>query len=299
MHRKTGRKKKSLELTAAPAVLEAAAHIRETSEGRDSHPSDPIVGWIIPEAVMRAACHGEVDVVTRWLDSGGHIDAREIDHECTLLHGAASGGHDRLLVELVVRRHADLETACDDGTTALHWAAAEGHSSATTHLLRAGARADARNDKGETPLQLAVRAAEHDSKLEERSGALAAAQVLREHAASSGRAKLQDYADTTPCAPNERDIAAEAGPWDPHFLPEPVARAALHGKASGHAKIREWLDERGGHIDAHDSRLDSSVLMLCAAGKHDDIVEWLIGRGANLDLQVSKITARLHTPTGA
>ena len=59
-------------------------------------------------------------------------------------------------VRLLLQKHARLDDAEPDGTTALHWAARDGDAEIASLLIRSGANVNARNRYGVTPLQLAA-----------------------------------------------------------------------------------------------------------------------------------------------
>jgi ankyrin repeat protein len=59
------------------------------------------------------------------------------------------------LVELLVKKGAQLNTQNDTGGTALHLATFWGHFDLVKLLVNEGARMDVKNDKGRTPLDLA------------------------------------------------------------------------------------------------------------------------------------------------
>jgi ankyrin repeat protein len=63
---------------------------------------------------------------------------------------------DKAVCAALLKQHVDVNAPQGDGTTALHWAAYWGDSDLTGQLIRAGARADVRNDYGVTPLSLAA-----------------------------------------------------------------------------------------------------------------------------------------------
>src|SRR4051812_13101031 len=64
--------------------------------------------------------------------------------------------HDKPGVQSLVRQHVDVNTAQPDGATALHWAVHWEDVETTDLLIRAGARVNAANDLGVTPLTMAA-----------------------------------------------------------------------------------------------------------------------------------------------
>jgi uncharacterized protein len=62
---------------------------------------------------------------------------------------------DEASVRALLKQHVDVNAQQGDGATALHWAANLDNLTIADLLIRAGARVDAANDLGSTPLQLA------------------------------------------------------------------------------------------------------------------------------------------------
>lgn len=71
-----------------------------------------------------------------------------------LIDAVKAGDHSA--VRLLIDRHADINAAEPDGTTALHWAVRGDDRESVRMLLRGGARPAAANRYGVTPLQLAA-----------------------------------------------------------------------------------------------------------------------------------------------
>lgn len=90
------------------------------------------------DAIFTAAKKGDVGGVARLLDAHPHLIVEETDRGSTVLIEAAWNGHVRL-VELLLRRGADVEHQDDDGCTALHRAARSGHMEVVLVLLGSGA----------------------------------------------------------------------------------------------------------------------------------------------------------------
>ena len=63
---------------------------------------------------------------------------------------------DSRAVEALVKQRVDVNAAQPDGATALHWAAHWDDVPTAERLLRAGAKANASNDLGVTPLGVGV-----------------------------------------------------------------------------------------------------------------------------------------------
>src|SRR6266487_3537396 len=81
----------------------------------------------------------------------------------TLLLGAApplvdavKTGDKAAALALIEQRRADVNTPEADGTTALHWAVHQNDLDLAERLIRAGAKANAKNDYGATPMSEAA-----------------------------------------------------------------------------------------------------------------------------------------------
>src|SRR5688572_26485697 len=80
---------------------------------------------------------------------------------CAAVAGAASDVADAVMrgnttsLRALISKKADVNAPQVDGATALHWAVHRGDVEAADLLLRAGARVDATNRNGVTPLAMA------------------------------------------------------------------------------------------------------------------------------------------------
>lgn len=120
-----------------------------------------------------AASHGQINQVKLFLERGANIAAQD-NVGGTPLHLAASGGH-KEIVELLLARGADVNAVDQGGSTPLHGAAMGmnrgfselsfgGRYAGPTHnyggaaelLLKAGARVNARDARGDSPLHFAA-----------------------------------------------------------------------------------------------------------------------------------------------
>ena len=76
----------------------------------------------------------------------------------TALHVAAANVGCEALVVALLKHGARVEAVNEAGATPLHWAALNGHTAAAQHLLAAGADVEARNLAGQSALKLATQA---------------------------------------------------------------------------------------------------------------------------------------------
>jgi len=109
-------------------------------------------GW---GALMIAAAKGHEDATIVLLNAGADVNTRDVYH-WTPLHRAAY--ENRIEIVKILLKHAEiLPDAIDDqGATALHHAAAQGHSEVAIALLEQGAKSDKMDGEGRTPAQYAL-----------------------------------------------------------------------------------------------------------------------------------------------
>jgi len=105
------------------------------------------------EQLHAAARSGDVAEVTRLLDSGVNVDARD-DLGSTPLLEAAWEGHGEV-VRVLLAHGANVNASRDDAT-ALQYAVLTGRAAIVAQLLKAGARTDVRDRFGATVLHLAA-----------------------------------------------------------------------------------------------------------------------------------------------
>lgn len=105
--------------------------------------------------VHDAARRGAQGVLTWLVDEQILAVNTRADHDLTPLHYAAQGGH-LGAVERLLARHAFIDAATRDGTTALHEAIYAHHDAVAEALIRAGANLSATTGSEQTPLRGAV-----------------------------------------------------------------------------------------------------------------------------------------------
>jgi hypothetical protein len=116
-----------------------------------------------PSALFYAVRSGSVETVEVLVRAGA--DPAFIDeNDETLLHKAAEEGHAQM-IHFLVKNGLDLEARRSCDFTALHVAVMAGHRDAVAELLRLGAKPDAKDDEGSTPLDLVPDAKKEIAKL--------------------------------------------------------------------------------------------------------------------------------------
>src|SRR5262245_53757283 len=92
---------------------------------------------------------GGTAVLVRGASLAGAADSRP-----PIVDAAKRG--DRVALRALVDKHADVTVSEPDGSTALHWASYRDDVDSADVLIRAGARVNAANDLGATPLWAAA-----------------------------------------------------------------------------------------------------------------------------------------------
>jgi uncharacterized protein len=107
---------------------------------------------------LMAACYlGQAEGVKLLLDAGARTDAVDQMKKPAVVYAAAQGHTAALEVLLNATGSAavNVNTAYEQGLTALMWAAGQGHPGTVKLLLARGAIASARDDRGMTALDIA------------------------------------------------------------------------------------------------------------------------------------------------
>lgn len=219
--------------------------------------------------------------------------------------GLAAG--DLRLVEAVKSRDAqavarllaqkvDVTTTEPDGATALHHAVHLGDRDTATLLIRAGARVNAANDYGVTPLSLACT-----------NGHAAIVELLLSSGADpntaspvTGETVLMTAARTgiVDVVKMLLDRRAEMSATEPRL----GQNALMWAAAEGHSAVVRLLVERGADVRAR-SKAGFTPLLFAARAGDVELVKSLLGAGADVNEEaadgttaLSVATVRSHTP---
>ena len=165
------------------------------------------------DGTAHAAAANSVKVVAELVRRGAVVDSRHAFANSTALHFAAEDGHHEI-IEALCDAGADADAATTLGGRPLHAAAQKGHGKAIDALLECGASTEALLNNDTTPLYLAA---------------------LEGHAAAA-RALVQGGASLTPTIQRRAGSASRAvaypndrNDWRPNS--EPGNGATLHAAA--------------------------------------------------------------------
>lgn len=239
-------------------------------------------------ALLWAARKGHVSLVRLLLAKGAKVNVRN-NWNNTPLHWAAYNGH-LAVVSRLIKAGADLSAREREmGHTPLHDAAWKGQRRVIALLLRAGARTDIKNNRGQTPYQVA-----------ELHGHWAAARLIRSYQA---RANALDEAEPGRERPGALDLAKRG---DLKGLKRLLARhpsrvnfrgpygytPLIWAARQGHPAVVKYLLGRGAKVNAV-NRWRNTALHWAAYNGHVRVVALLIKRGARLNIQEIE---KGHTP---
>lgn len=121
-------------------------------------------GWLPLHCAARC---GDEKTLLHLLDRWAGVDDVHLGSGATALHWAAAGGHTGV-VKVLVGKGASVEVCDEHGATAFHWAAFCGNAEAAEWLLQSGADINAVCKDGNTALHLALHEndAAHDAVVE-------------------------------------------------------------------------------------------------------------------------------------
>jgi ankyrin repeat protein len=272
---------------SAPAESEedkAIARIKEMIKNSpDLINGNPIQG----SPLGRATEAGQLRVATFLLDNGADVNAPHFTAGHTALIVAAQAGQ-KAMVELLLKRGAEINTAGSQGQTALHQAVSQGFIGVAQVLLDAKADPNLRNDDMETPLTIAAK-----------KGSRSLVALLLTHGADPNAAKtLRSGYGKNPIEQGRKmfgtplHIAAARGDAEMVALlltnradvkalsiydETPLQAAAACGKAD----VVELMLKAGANPDARSDSDAGTPLHLAISNGSQDVVEKLLAHGAN------------------
>lgn len=228
----------------------------------------------------------------------------------TLLHCAASGGHQDM-VELLLRHRADPNAKDGRGGTTLMWAAAQGHQGVMDLLVKHGVDVNAKDQRRQTALGKAARQghleivrrllhlgadveAEDDRKrrplgLAAEQGHEAVVEALLEQTPQIdnqdfwGQTALMRAAQRGHAVIVQTLLGHGADVHKRKRLDEQTA--LMMAAEAGHRAIVAQLLGHGAHVNDQERRGGRTALMMAAEAGHATVVEELLGHGADVDRQ--------------
>ena len=257
-----------------------------------------------------AALGGKKEVLEALLDHGAKVDVVGVDGKTALSVAALLGREE--IVEVLLARDASCNSHDSRGATPLHlvggdvtidpdgirrsllkglnvppreWPVGRGHRAIAERLLAAGARIDARDDYGMTPLNRAAR-----------SGNFAVVEVLVGHEAdviikdSSGFTPLHSAAERGHQAVVELLLARRAN----LEARTKDGCTPLHCAAqAGHLEVVNTLLEHGAEVDAPTTNRATPLHGAANCGE-TEVVEALLAHGADVHLKTTSGLTPLH-----
>ena len=259
--------------------------------------------------LILASKNGHLAVVELLLDRGANMGlTNEKEDGHTALYYATSNGHEKTAESIVYKAkettikdisqvlllgaqkgfysvcercigripETDLDSRDNDGYTALHYAAENGHVNIVSLLIEHGARVNPKTNEDSTPLALAVSAGRgHVVRPLLEAGADASVRIY-------GRTLLAELAYVS--GDTDDNFDAVQALLKAHVKPDDLdnrSRSALHWAArSGNVKIVQTLLEGGANLALQDDLL-WTPLHCAACEDHEEVVQLLIDRGAD------------------
>jgi ankyrin repeat protein len=232
--------------------------------------------------IFSAAFEGQVNVVSELLDQQ-MVNVNETDsYNSTALHWAAREGH-KAVVQLLLKKNSDIAAKDNDEATALHWAARRGHEAVVQLLLEKDSDIAAKDNFGEIALHHAAREGRKAvvQLLLEKDSDIAAkdnfGEIALHHAAREGRKAVVQL-----LLEKGSDIAAK----DNNRVTA-LHRAAQRGNAAG----VQLLLEKGSDIAAKDN---NGVTALHRAARHEAVVQLLLEKGSDIAAKDNNGVTALH-----
>jgi len=223
----------------------------------------------VPISFQEAAHVGNIKQVAALLESGVNVDSVDDSFRMTALQRAAIQGH-KEIVALLLAKGAN-PNHCDvwPGGTALDYAAEHGHKEVVQLLITKGADINAKNNNGQTPLDIAMSNARMDI-----------ASVLIDNGAEASfftkmRVSMARAAEEQKAKEKETGVA--------------IHTAVQSGNQQ---KVKALLDQ-GADINAKDDK-GNTILHYAVREGYKELVDLLVSRGADVNLIPEKGYSPLH-----
>ncbi len=227
-------------------------------------------------ALLKAAESGDAPAVTKLVDLGASVKARDKRGWTPLIYAASYGDTD--LVKALLDRGADPNARASEGDTALWAAAGSGVPSAVKVLLDHGAKVNARTTYGSSALEFASE-----------MGTLQTVQMLVDHGANlktqgpgalsqavfKGRSAVVHYLVAKGVAVNQKK-------WDTGSYPKNMDygwSTLMIAIKRGNTGIASFLITKGANVHVK-SKKGMTALKLAAMRGYDDLVRQLKKAGA-------------------
>ena len=223
--------------------------------------------------LLGIACYlGKIEIVNLLIKKGAEVDVVMEDGNRALML-ASQCGHNEIC-KLLIKNKADVDASDEGGFRALMYAAGNGHKKVCQLLLEKGVDIDAESITGWRSLMYAAG-----------NGHKEICQLLLERGAEVDASENDGWKTLMYAACNgykevcelliERgaDVNAErANGW----------RALMYAASNGYKEICELLIEKGAEIEAGKNN-GCTALMLGASNRHKKVCELLLERGANVN----------------
>ena len=231
--------------------------------------------WLLkgigPRALYTAASRGQSKEVGTMLAAGARVDARDPSTNETALQAALSKRHIEVIKQLVAAGGNLRLDLTQDGQISFYVAAEAGHDTELECLLAAGAKVDARNDRGLTALQIAAKHG-HVPIVKQLLAAGASWQELMYTAVEEDHHPIVDT-----LIAGGANVNTNAGPF---------GEASLYAAArAGHSMMVDRLIKAGADINASLPGSKNTALHVAAREDHYKVVDRLIKAGANVNAQ--------------
>jgi ankyrin repeat protein len=291
-------------LGSAPAVRAADPERCQGLARRFETAKPQITAIEISQTLFSAVDANCLDLVTRLLDEGASVDARDRLGARPLSHAARSGHLQ--MVDLLLAHGAPIDARNLAGSTALYLAAEGSHIAIAQRLIERGADVKLSGRSGITPIAAAAYAGNEiifDALLARGADERAPDDTGKPpivYAAAGARfgiikRLLARNNDVNARYRNDLTLLMWASGPD-ELVPEPQA-----------LEVVSYLLDAGAHVDDRDDR-GRTALMIAAEGGHAQIAGLLLARGADLSLKdkagkraadltvLSSLRERLTTP---